>query len=293
MKHIIPISGKDSLATALLQTARHPEFNYEYVFCDVGTELPETYAWLEQVEQKTGWTIKRVGRNLEDVIKHWNMLPSHHRRFCTRKAKIEPLEEFYGSFNVYVYYGLRADETQRTGVRASEVNIIPVYPLQEAGIDLQGVWIILKNQNLLPPNFFWNALYYRVCEMLCDKWQILQELPEWLFQMLFSGRSRSNCYFCFYQRQYELVWLLDTHPDLFWRGSWFERMVGGDLTDFHWRAEYYWSDKIITDRQKILNRRAKEIVDFIRRYFNKDLFNTSIEIDNEIAMTSCGLICGK
>lgn len=288
-RHVIPISGKDSLATALVQTARRPDLSYEYVNCDVKTELPETYAWLEKVEQKTGWQIQRVGTNLEKIIKRWNLLPSHNRRFCTREAKIKPLEEFYGKSTTYVYFGLRADE-DRVGARPSDTTI-HIYPLQEMGIDLRGVWTILKYQDLLPPNFFWNSLYYRVCEMLGDRWETLDELPEWLFQFLFSGRTRSNCYFCFYQRQYELVWLLDTHPDLFWRGSWIERFTGGNLTDFTWRENYYWSNKIISERKKILDRRAKEIVKFIRNYFNRTLFD--LPVDNEIALTSCGLLCGK
>ena len=290
MRHIIPISGKDSLATAILQTAHDSTLQYEYIFCDVGTELPETYAWLDRVEKQTGWKIQRIGKNLESVIKKYNLLPSHHRRFCTREAKIQPLEKFYGSEPTTVYFGLRADEN-RTGARPSD-KTIHKYPLQELAIDLQGVWIILKNQNLLPPNFFWNSLYYFVCEKLGADYQILGELPEWLFQMLFSGRTRSNCYFCFYQRQYEIVWLLDTHPDLFWRGSQIERMTGGDLTDFHWRQDYYWSDKIITNRRLILERRAKDVIQFVRKYFNRDLFS-SFELDNEIARTSCGLLCGK
>jgi hypothetical protein len=291
-RHIIPISGKDSLATALLQTARQPELEYEYIFCDVGAELPETYAWLEKVEQKTGWKINRIGKNLESIIAKYNLLPSFNRRFCTREAKIAPLERFHKTTGeVFVYYGLRADEN-RTGVRPSDTTK-QIYPLKDAGIDLRGVWLILKNQDLLPPNFFWNAVYYRVCEILGENWKILDELPEWLFQFLFAGRTRSNCYFCFFQAQFELVWLLDTHPDLFWRGAWIERFTGGDLTDFHWRQDYYWSDKIITDRQKILDRRAKGIIKFLKKYFNRDLFGLEFDFDNEIAQTSCGLLCGK
>ena len=64
MRHIIPISGKDSLATALVQTTRYPNLPYEFLFNDVGCELPETYAWLDAVERKTGWKINRVGKCL-------------------------------------------------------------------------------------------------------------------------------------------------------------------------------------------------------------------------------------
>ena len=42
MRHIIPISGKDSLATAISQRARFPDVPYEYVYNDTRMELPET-----------------------------------------------------------------------------------------------------------------------------------------------------------------------------------------------------------------------------------------------------------
>lgn len=290
MRHIIPISGKDSLCAALIQTTRQPEIDYEFLFCDAGAELPETYAWLNHVERETGWRIQRIGKSLPELIARWDMLPSANRRFCTTEAKIRPMERFYGKGQTFVYYGLRADEN-RVGVRPSDTST-PIYPLIEAGIDLRGVWLILNRKNLLPPAFFWPSLYYRVCEFLSDSWPAIDELPEWEQRMLFAGRTRSNCHFCFYQRQYEFVWLAEVHPDLFENAAWMERRTGRlQQSPFTWLSAGHVDNIVRNRRQQILDRRARDVVEMIRRRLNKGLFNDSF--DTEIALTSCGLLCGK
>jgi len=288
-RHLITISGKDSACAALIQTARRPDLPYEFLFCDTGSELPETYAWLDEVEQKTGWTIQRIGKNLEELIKHTDLIPNHNRRFCTEKAKIRPMNKFYGKGRTFVYYGLRADEN-RVGVRPSETST-PVYPLVEAGIDIRGVWIILNRQGLLPPSFFWPSLYYKVCELLGSNWGLIDELEEWEQRALFAGRTRSNCYFCFYQRLYEYVWLSEVHPSLFERACRIERTTGRlQQTPFTWSTAGHLDNIVRTRRNELLLKRAKEVVELIRKRLNKGLFEHQ---DTEIAFTSCGLLCGK
>lgn len=160
MRHLMLISGKDSLAAALVQTARAPELHYEFVFNDVGTELPEAYAWLDEVERKTGWEIKRVGVSLlEKIAAFGGYLPSRRNRYCTRSGKIEPMEELIGEDECTVYYGLRADEDRVGYVPFRKPNMTPAYPLRDSGIDLQGVFSILDARGLVPPDFFWGRLY--------------------------------------------------------------------------------------------------------------------------------------
>lgn len=284
VRHIIPISGKDSLCAALVQTAREPALPYEYVFCDVGTELPETYLWLKEVETATGWHLQRVGVSLEALISGWNFLPSQRNRFCTKHAKIKPLEKFHGKGRTVVYYGIRADEAR--AIRA-DPGSTPAYPLIDLGIDLRGVWTILSAKNLLPPAFFWPSLYYRVCEIIggSPDW-----LEPWEARMLFAGRSRSNCYFCFFQRQYEYIWLAETHPDLFWRACWIERSTGGATTAFRWQYRYY-LDELLSRRSEILDRRARHVAQRIERRMQGGFLIGQEE--TELAGTSCGLFCGK
>ena len=61
IRHIIPISGKDSLATALTQIAKEPNIDYEFMFNPTGEELPEVFVWIEKVEKYLGKPIIQVG----------------------------------------------------------------------------------------------------------------------------------------------------------------------------------------------------------------------------------------
>ena len=149
MRHIIPISGKDSLATAMMQTARAPELDYEYVFNPTGLELPEVFEWMEKVEAYLGKKINMVGRDLKTIIEENNyFLPSLKQRYCTRQAKIEPFLEWINDEECLVYYGIRADEDRGGFNNSTSPHLTPVYPLKEMGINLDGVMIIVNKHGL-------------------------------------------------------------------------------------------------------------------------------------------------
>lgn len=287
MRHVIPISGKDSLATALIQTAREPTLDYEYMFNDVRTELPETYNWLSRIELNQGWNIRRIGHDLEMTIEEQGILPSPQTRFCTRKTKIAPMNDWFKEFDepVTIYYGLRADEDREGYVPVDGQTV--QYPLREMNIDRDGVYRILDTQDLRPPSFWWESMYQRVRSKIRDGWQ--DAFRKWQIEQLFAGRTRSNCYFCFFQRQYEYVWLHEQHPDLFRRACWIERETGGD--EYTWRD--YPMDRFLdpNEREKVKERRATSICEHIRSATQHDLFTESG--DNPIVSTSCGLLCGK
>ena len=125
-------------------------------------------------------------------------LPSPQARWCTRKLKIEPFERYVGTDTAFSYIGIRADE-DRTGytpkkppVFSERANIVPVYPFKDDGIDLGSVKDILEASGLGFPD------YYR-----------------W--------RSRSGCYFCFYQQIGEWQRLRREHPGLFESAKSYER----------------------------------------------------------------------
>src|SRR5687768_162942 len=86
MRHVILISGKDSLATALIQRERAPGLHYEYIFNEVGWELPETFVWLNQVEAYLGEPLYHCGDDLNAIVDEENCLPLPQRRFCTRRG---------------------------------------------------------------------------------------------------------------------------------------------------------------------------------------------------------------
>lgn len=152
MRHIILISGKDSLATALVQREREPTLPYEYVFNQVGWELPETLDWLEKVQAHLGERLTICGDDLEAIIDEENCLPLPFRRFCTRRAKIEPLENYLGNDEATIYLGLRADESERLGYIVKKGSRHqPAYPLREVGMTLPNVWRLCESVGLLPP----------------------------------------------------------------------------------------------------------------------------------------------
>jgi len=204
-RHILSLSGgKDSAALAIYLRDRVPKM--EYIFSDTRKEIPETYAYLERIEDYLG---KRVNRlNAELGFDHWydvygGMIPSNHRRWCTKMLKLKPFEDFVGDDPVVNYVGLRADEN-RSGYISHKPNITAVYPFQDDGLKLADIREILLSSGVgLPP------------------------YTEW-------GRSRSGCYFCFYQQKIEWVRLKEKHPDLFEKAKAYEKPYEGSGNTFTW-----------------------------------------------------------
>jgi hypothetical protein len=50
----------------------------------------------------------------------------------------------------------------------------------------------------------------------------------------YAWRSRSGCYFCFYQQRIEWVGLLEKHPDLYWKAAAFEKLDAKTGKHFTW-----------------------------------------------------------
>lgn len=290
MRHIIPISGKDSLATAIFQTAKEPDLNYEFVFNDVGWDFPEVLEWIKKVESHLGKKITIIGADLSKIVEDAGyFLPSGRARYCTRKAKIEPFVKWIGNDECLVYYGIRSDEQRHGFNNSTSMNIKPVYPLAEAGIDLNGVYIINNTVKLKPPTFFWENLHTEVINILGHD---PKYLPEWIYDNLFAWRSRSNCDKCFFQRLYEWVGLLEHHPDRFYEAEKMETM-GGSEKRFNWnsnRSLIYISE----NKDQIFRKRVEKVVKIIRVFNQEKLFSDNDEnYFDVLSIKSCGLFCGK
>lgn len=202
LRHVVMLSGgKDSTALALYLRERYPERTYEYVFCDTHKELPETYEYLARIEAALGQPIERLAsqhgeRGFDHYLKlYGGYLPSPKQRWCTRQLKIEPFERHVGSDPTLLYVGLRADE-RRSGYVSTRENIRAVFPFKEDGIDKAAVLRILEESGVGLPSYY-----------------------EW--------RSRSGCYFCFFQQKGEWVRLRERHPDLFELAKGYEKMEEG------------------------------------------------------------------
>jgi 3'-phosphoadenosine 5'-phosphosulfate sulfotransferase (PAPS reductase)/FAD synthetase len=214
-RQIVPLSGgKDSTALAVYLAQNYPHVAFEFAFCDTGAELPETYEYLDRLEHVLGREIRRIsalellqlkekpGRTAFDVMlyEHFaGFLPSARTRWCTRMLKIHPYEQHIGSDPAYSYIAIRADE-DRTGYTGSgkpvllseQPNILPVYPFKDQGLRLADIQRLLDDSGLGAPRYY-----------------------EW--------RSRSGCYFCFYQQIGEWQGLKERHPELFEKAKGYEQ----------------------------------------------------------------------
>ena len=155
VRHVMGISGgKDSSALAIYMRGKVPEM--EYFFCDTGSELPETYEYLQRLEAALGKPIARL--NSERGFDHWlwvyqGALPSPQMRWCTKAMKIKPLEEWIGADETYSYIAIRADE-HRQGYVSHKPNIHPVFPFKEDGITKDDVMRILEDAGVGLPDYY-------------------------------------------------------------------------------------------------------------------------------------------
>lgn len=230
VRHVLGISGgKDSAALAIYMRDRVPQM--EYFFCDTGAELPETYEYLQALEAVLGKQIARLntGRDFD----HWlqvfqGALPSPQMRWCTKNLKIKPLEAWLGDDVAVSYVGIRADE-RRDGYVSTKSTITAVFPFKEDGITKADVLQILDDAGVGLPSYY-----------------------EW--------RTRSGCYFCFFQRKAEWVGLAERHPDLFDRAVAYEEKEGYEATAMQDR-QYTWSqgetlNELLARREEIMAKHA-------------------------------------
>lgn len=226
IKHVLGLSGgKDSSALALYMKETRPELDIEYFFTDTGYELPETNAFIDQLEERLGYINRLNARSLNNIEgrgevdfssllkKHQNFLPSQRDRWCTIQLKLKPFEQWAETliadgYEIINYVGIRADEPNRTGLLTSDKPITTVMPFRDDGIVKSDIENILNRNGL--------------------------ELPEY-----YSWRSRSGCSFCFYQKKIEWIRLKENHPDLFEQAKEFEKGENNNVVG----ERFYWMGK--------------------------------------------------
>jgi 3'-phosphoadenosine 5'-phosphosulfate sulfotransferase (PAPS reductase)/FAD synthetase len=262
-RHVLLVSGgKDSTALAIYMRDKHPEIDMEYVFCDTHKELEETYEYLARIEAYLGKEIVRLSSNLGErgFDHHLDMrrgfLPSPSIRWCTAKLKIEPFEKYVADDPVMLYVGIRADEF-REGYVSTKPNITSVFPFKEDGVNKQDVIRILNRSGVGLPTYY-------------------------------GWRSRSGCYFCFFQRKIEWVGLLERHPDLFDEAREYEKVEDGytwvqheSLDELAARADDIKVEEMRRRAQAAARRRPRTLVE----QFTGELDDT----DDELGCLICHL----
>lgn len=257
-RHLLGLSGgKDSAALAVYMKEKYPHLPMEYVFIDSGYELPETYAYIKKIEAVLGIKIIRVGGTINNSknflwwLKNKDYyLPSPKNRWCTELLKLKPLMEWTnnncsGSI-VHNYVGLRADEKRvRLGFKNSE-NLINHHPFVENGLIYNDIKNILEGSGLGFPEYY--------------KW-----------------RSRSGCYFCFYQSKKEWIGLYKNHPDLFKKASDMER-TNKNGKKFTWNDDISLKDLVLladiientNEPQLIEEKKHNKLVDIMSKCINEN-----------------------
>ncbi len=324
VRHLLGISGgKDSAALAIYLFNKYPKLDIEYYTCDTGEELDETYQLIQNLENYFGKKILNLRAAENSSISPFDhfltmyggFLPSSNSRWCTKKLKLEPFENFVSSDQVISYVGIRGDE-DRDGYISRKTNIQSIFPFRRNiwsedvvrkflnnGIIDQSIsfceivdlgskrnrFIELLTKPLSPSFTLQNKLNllfdlgiketnHLIFEFLKsteyplaketdfplldneeilvrdDIFQILEEsgvgVPEYYKKIEFEvngkkgdySRSRSGCYFCFFQQKIEWVWLYEQHPDRFAQAQEYEK------DGYTWNQEESLSDLIQPDR---------------------------------------------
>jgi 3'-phosphoadenosine 5'-phosphosulfate sulfotransferase (PAPS reductase)/FAD synthetase len=251
-RHICGISGgKDSSALVIHIKNNYPIiFNeLELFFTDTGAELPEVYEYLDKMENYLKKKIIRLKADpsvsdkyrivdneddsnpFEDILRQYNgYLPSPNARWCTRTMKLQPLERWIGSDYCVSYVGIRADEN-REGYNSSKSknkNIESKFPFQDDDMSISDIYQILESTVGLPEYYKW--------------------------------RTRSGCFFCFYQRRVEWAILSIIYP------QWFEASTKYEMEHADGRMFTWIKDKPL----EYIKENAQEIiVRYIRKQYKK------------------------
>ncbi len=213
-RHVLGISGgRDSAALAVYVRQHRPELDVDYFFTDTGKELPEVYEFLGLLEGFLGKPIARLNprRDFDFWLREYNhFLPSPQTRWCTRKLKLAPFEQWIKPMlasgdKVTTYVAIRSDEDYREGYSAKHPNLTVSLPFREAGIDKKGVHDILDSSGVGMPKYY-----------------------DW--------RSRSGCTFCFFQQKIEWVRLKERHPEAFEEAKSYEKNALEHGSPFTWSS---------------------------------------------------------
>ena len=293
MRHILGLSGKDSLCTALLLKAFEPKLysKIEIFTTLTGADYPETVSWLSRLSGLLDKEVIKLNGNIFAAIENAKsedqehyFLPSIHKRYCTNEAKFKPFKSWINSEPATLYVGVRYDEN-RVGFKSNK--ILTEFPLHKYRFDLSKVWSLIQGlePKYRPPVFYWERLHLACKKAWAVEFPLFSSFDSHISEIqkviLLSGRSRPNCFFCFNQRRYEVCWLYDYDYQLF------QVMQSYEKKSYSWIKDFPLNKITPETVQGYANKRAKSVI--------KQVAANSFGAENDgfINMPSCGLFCGK
>ena len=156
----------------------------EAIFCDTGSEYPETYEYINKFVGKYPVTILNPKKgNLYDYSWKYRMVPATWPRWCSVNFKIKPFADYIKTgFKLLAF---ATDEAHRAKISVDK-NIENRFPLLENNISRKKCKEIIQDSGLPIPH-------------------------------------RSKCYFCPFQTIREWKELRMNHPDLFCKAEKLEK----------------------------------------------------------------------
>lgn len=177
MRKVISYGGGVGSTALICQLIDHID-QYEIIFVDHGGVLPETYDYVQYIQNELDICIKSIKppKPLYNILWEKGWVPSIHWRACTQNGKLDPFYR-HVSGNAEVYLGITWDEKHRAKENKLK-RIQSMYPLVTKEITRSGAEVLIRQTGV--------------------------EVP-----------CRSGCYFCPFQNREQWRRLYDIHPDLF------------------------------------------------------------------------------
>jgi len=172
-------------STALMLLLINEGIEFESVFVNHGTDLPETYEYIEYLKNK-GYHITIIKpnfqgfSNLYEYCKNKKFFPSYNLRWCSYRFKLQPFWNYISKPSI-VYIGISYEERKRiskTKKLSRPKGIKYNYPLIDSKITRTDCIKIIKEHGLKIP-------------------------------------IKSGCWICPFQTKSQLRWLYRNHKELF------------------------------------------------------------------------------
>ena len=196
VRHILGISGgKDSAALAIYMKDKYPDLKVDYYNSDTGCELEETEVLINRLESYLGGITRlRAAEGSPEPTPFEHFLKASGNFLPSPQADID-----VKVFNKAVYEYLKT-----TDLPVGQLDEFPLIDNDDVLVK-DDIFSILEDSGVGVP------AYYKPVEFEVDG------------RKGTYSRSRSGCYFCFYQQKIEWIWLYEQHPDLFKKAMEFEK----------------------------------------------------------------------